>query len=70
MQNANYNLVKLLLAKLDDSWRVERHYAEDADKTGCQGCQAVLKEILEADRKHAEMLKEELSKHIKGNMFE
>jgi hypothetical protein len=70
MKNANYNLVKMLLAKLDDVWRVEKHYAQDAEKLGCAGCQEVLKTILEADRKHAELLRGELAKHIQGKTFE
>lgn len=70
MQNANYNLVKLLLNKLDDAWRVERHYAKDAKKMSCKDCQAILKTILDADKKHVEMLRQELAKHIKGKKFD
>ncbi|MEY4744880.1 MAG: hypothetical protein RL272_825 [Candidatus Parcubacteria bacterium] len=70
MQNANYNLVKLLLNKLDDSWRVEKHYAKDAKKMSCKHCQAILKAILDADKKHVEMLRQELAKHIKGKKFD
>jgi hypothetical protein len=70
MKNANYNLVKLLLAKLDDSWRVEKHYASDAAKHGCKDCQRILKQILEIDQKHVEMLREELARHIKDKKFD
>lgn len=70
MKNANYNLVKMLLAKLDDTWRLERHYAKDAEDLGCKGCQSILEKILEADAEHAEMLRRELSRHMKDNIFD
>lgn len=70
MKNANYNLVKLLLAKLDDTWRVETHYSTDAEKHGCTHCSAVLKNILADDAKHVELLRQELSRHIKDGAFE
>jgi len=70
MKNANYNLVKLLLNKLDDTWRVEKHYSKDAKSMSCKDCQAILGKILDADRRHVEMLRKELSKHIKTKQFE
>ena len=70
MKNANYNLVKMLLAKLDDTWRVEKHYADDAKEIGCKGCQDVLDKILKADAQHAEMHRAELSRHMKDNKFD
>jgi rubrerythrin len=70
MKNGNYNLVKLLLNKLDDTWRVEKHYAKDAKAMSCKDCQAILKRILDADKRHVNMLRKELSKHIKGKKFD
>ncbi len=70
MKNANYNLVKMLLTKLDDSWRVERHYAKDAAAMGCAECQKILEKILADDKKHIESLREELAKHIKDKNFD
>lgn len=70
MRNANYNLVKLLLNKLDDSWRVEKHYEKDAREMSCKDCQKILKRILDVDKKHIEMLRKELAKHIKAKKFE
>lgn len=70
MKNANYNLVKMLLAKLDDAWRVEKHYAKDAAESGCKECQKLLGEILEVDLKHADLLREELARHIREEKFE
>lgn len=70
MRNANYNLVKLLLGKLDDAWRLEKHYAKDAREMSCKDCQAMMQNILGDDAKHAEMLRAELAKHIKGEKFD
>jgi len=70
MKNANYNLVKMLLNKLDDAWRVEKHYASDAAKSGCAGCAGLLKKILADDQQHAEMLRKELAKHIQDKKFD
>jgi len=70
MKNANYNLVKMLLSKLDDTWRVEKYYTGDAAELSCKTCQAILKKILADDQRHAELLRAELSKHIKDKNFE
>ena len=70
MKNANYNLVKLLLLKLDDSWRVEKYYSSDAAELDCRHCQEMLKKILADDQKHVQMLREELAKHIQQKKFE
>lgn len=70
MKNANYNLVKMLLSKLDDTWRVEKYYASDAAELSCKTCQGILKKILTDDQKHVELLREELSRHIKDKRFE
>ena len=69
MKNANYNLVKLLLAKLDDAWRVEQHYLKDAEDHDCVTCQELLRTILGGDREHIEALRQELAKHIKEDEF-
>lgn len=70
MKNANYNLVKMLLRKLDDAWRVEKHYAEDASRMGCPDCEKILTKILAQDKRHAELLRAELAKHIKSKKFD
>lgn len=70
MKNANYNLVKMLLSKLDDTWRVEKYYASDAAALACKDCQAILKAILKDDQRHVEMLRAELAKHIKDKTFD
>jgi hypothetical protein len=69
MKNSNYNLVKLLLRKFDDIWRMEKFYVKDSRLT-CKDCQAVLKKIIAADKHNADMLRAELAKHIKDKRFD
>lgn len=59
MKNINYDLLKLLHTKLDTVWRLEKHYVEDAEKAKCHSLDA-MKRMLEDDKKHIEMLNEEI----------
>jgi ribosomal protein L34E len=70
MKNSNYNLVKLLLRKLDDTWRIEKHYEKDAKESACADCLKILKAIRKNDEKFARLLRAELSRHIKTNVLE
>lgn len=70
MKNANYNLVKLLHLKMDDVWRLEKFYLEDAEKLGCDKCKELLEEIKKDCDKHVEMLKNELSRHVKEDKLD
>jgi hypothetical protein len=67
MKNQNYNLVKLLLSKLDTVWRIEKHYLNDVEDDSCK---EVLNKILEDDKRHIELLKAEISSHIKEGKFD
>jgi protein-arginine kinase activator protein McsA len=70
MKNTNYNLVKLLLRKLDDIWRMEKFYVKDSKAHSCKDCHAILKKVIALDKQGAEMLREELARHIKDKDFE
>lgn len=70
MKNANYNLIKVLLSELDDAWRIEKHYLDDAKEFGCADCQSILKQIHEDTEKHINMLREEIAKHSQAENFE
>ncbi|AKM78474.1 MAG: hypothetical protein UY31_C0030G0005 [Candidatus Wolfebacteria bacterium GW2011_GWE1_48_7] len=59
MKNINYDLLKLLHTKLDTVWRLEKHYIEDAEKVQCHSIDA-MKQMLENDKKHIEMLNAEI----------
>jgi hypothetical protein len=65
VKNENYNLIKLLHNKLDDVWRIEKHYRDDAV---CEGCRELLDKILEADRQNVELLVAELRKHAEQGL--
>ncbi len=69
MKNINYDLVKLLHTTLDTIWRLENHYIKDASAVKCHS-EPALKKILEDEKKHAEMLREEIKMRIGGNTFD
>jgi len=55
------------LGKLDDAWRVEKHYLGDSDD---KNYRKVLEEIKADDEKHIEILKEEINRRIKEEKFD
>jgi len=65
MQNNVYNLVKMLHTKLDDQWRITKHYLKDAKEKKCD-CGKIMQTILKDVTKHAQLLQRELNKHMKG----
>lgn len=69
MENANYNLVKVLLSELDDAWRIKKHYLGDAKEFGCPNCESILKTIHDDTEKHIEMLRAEIAKHVGEEKF-
>jgi hypothetical protein len=69
MQNANYNLVKVLLSELDDAWRIKKHYLQDADEFGCADCKKILQKIHDNTEEHVQMLSKELTKHHEDGKF-
>jgi len=70
MQNANYNLIKVLLSELDDAWRIQKHYIDDAKEFGCSECESILKQIHDDTEKHIKMLRDEIAKHSEAGKFE
>lgn len=69
MKNVNYNLIKMLHAKLDNVWRLENYYVKDAEDAGCHSVGA-MKTMLEDEQKHVEMLKEEIKLRLDSNAFD
>ena len=69
MKNINYDLVKLLHTTLDTIWRLENYYVKDAEEAKCHSVSA-LKQILEDEKKHAEMLREEIKMRIETGVFD
>lgn len=68
MLNINYDLLKLLHAKLDNVWRLEKFYVRDATKAKCHSLPA-LKKILADEKKHVNMLRDELGMRVKKEVF-
>lgn len=69
MQNINYDLIKLLHAKLDNVWRLEKHYLTDAKEANCHS-KTVLEQILEDEKKHIKMLQDEIKMRMEADKFD
>ncbi len=69
MKNINYDLIKLLHTTLDAIWRLENHYISDAQKVNCHSVSA-LEKILEDEKGHAEMLREEIKMRMDAGVFD
>lgn len=69
MKNINYDLVKLLHSMMDIVWRIENHYAKDAEEAKCHSIGA-LKQILEQEKKHIEMISKEIKMRMDAGIFE
>lgn len=68
MQNINYDLVKLMHAHMDTVWRLEKHYLNDAKEAKCHSVAALTK-ILEAEKAHIEMLRDEIRMRMEAGKF-
>ncbi len=69
MKNINYDLLKMLHAKLDSIWRLEKFYVKDADIAKCHS-KGALEKILSDEREHAKMLHEEIRARMNANIFD
>jgi len=69
MKNINYDLVKLLHTSLDKIWRLENHYVKDAEAAQCHSAGA-LKQMLEDEKKHVQMLKDEIKMKMDAGVFD
>ena len=68
MKNINYDLTKLLHSKLDIIWRLEKFYINDAKEEKCHSASA-LEKILEDDKRHVKMIKEEIKMRMDAGVF-
>ena len=69
MKNINYDLLKMLQSKLDNVWRLEKYYVDDAKTAKCHSVSA-LERILEEEKKHVETLREEIKMRMEANIFD
>jgi hypothetical protein len=68
MQDINYDLMRLLCAKLKMVKRLERYYIKDAEEAKCHSLTA-LKKILEDEKKHIEQLRDEIKMRVEAGVF-
>ena len=69
IKNINYDLIKLLSSKMDNIWRLEKFYCDDAKKVGCKSV-STLEKILEDEKHHLEMLKKEIKTRLDAGVFD
>ncbi len=69
MKNINYDLLKLFHSELDNIWRLEKHYVNDSKEAKCHSVDA-LEKILEDEKRHAEMLKDEIKMRMDAGIFD
>lgn len=67
MTNNNYDLVKMLFAALDDSYRIEKYYLKDSES--CSHCAEIFKKMKTDVDGHIEILRNEVINHSKADMF-
>jgi hypothetical protein len=68
MQNINYDLLKLLHLTLDNVWRLEKYYVNDAQAAQCHSLE-FLKQMLEAEKQHAAQLQSEIKMRMDAGTF-
>ncbi len=69
MKNINYDLLKLMQSKTDNVWRLEKYYVDDAKAAQCHSISA-LEQILEEEKKHIQMLMNEIKMRMDAGIFD
>lgn len=67
MTNNNYDIIKMLFAALDDSYRIDKYYLKDAE--GCSHCKEIFEKMKKDINGHIEMLRNEIINHSKADIF-
>lgn len=68
MQDINYDLTRLLSDKLKMIKRLEKYYIKDAEAAKCHSLSA-LKTILKDEKKHVDMLADEIKMRVEAGVF-
>ncbi len=68
-KNINYDLIKLLHCKMDNVWRLEKFYCDDAKKESCKSFED-LQKILTEEKKHVEILKAKIKERMEAGIFD
>lgn len=69
MKDINYDLVKLLQCKMNNVWRLEKFYCSDAKKATCTSVDSLAK-ILEDEKRHVDMIRNEIATRVKAGIFD
>lgn len=69
MKNINYDLIKLLHSKLDNVWRLEKYYVGDAKEAKCHSVNC-MEGILEDEKRHVQMLRDEIKMRMDADIFD
>lgn len=69
IKNINYDLIKLLHCKMDNAWRLEKFYCDDAKKESCKSLET-LQKILDDEKQHVEMLKSKIKEKMEAGIFD
>ncbi len=67
MKDANFDLVHALTSKADGLTVYDRYMQDSA---GCPQCQDVWRQIEQDDRRHHDLLLQEISRHAKENRLD
>ncbi len=68
MSNYNHDLIQLLSIKLDSVARYDL-YKKDAEEGGCKGCVTIFDQMKQDEMRHIDMLREQISEHVKEGSF-
>ena len=69
MKDINYDLLKMLYAKADTIWWLEKHCIKDAELAKCHSL-PVLQKILDQERENIEALKKEIKLRMDAGVFD
>ena len=69
MKDINYDLIKLLLTKMDTVWRLKKFYCDDAKKEHCKSAD-VLQNILADEQRHLDQLRSIIKERCTKNIFD
>ncbi len=69
MKDINYDLLKILYAKTDTVWWLEKHCIKDAEEAKCHSL-PLLKKILEQEKENIKALKEEIKMRMDAGIFD
>ena len=68
MKDHNHDLVQALHHVNDQNWRIEKYYMPNAK--GEDTCTKLWQQLLQDGKKHEQMLRDEIAKHVQEKRFD